>query len=270
VGLDPWFVAGGHGIDTGWDYDDQAAIGGILAKSSKTRGDYFITSKVPAGDHNPGTPGIIGACNEDPNVSLKYINDTLKQLGVSFVDLVLLHAPCASFDPPVPDPTKSDNALWQGLVRAKALGLTRAIGVSNYNSTQLMSLKGPKPAVNQAPLSILGFWGKPAHDDATIAYCAANGIVYESYGSLRGCPFTDKQLLSIASTHEKSASQVCMRWVLQHGAILAAGTGSNGTTAPEYSAENLGIFDFTLSAVSVTPQSYDLNAVMPTLLLGLF
>jgi diketogulonate reductase-like aldo/keto reductase len=251
VGLSPWFLAGGTGIDTAWDYDDQAAIGSLLAKSSKQRKDYFITSKVPAGDHSPGVPGIIGACSEDPNVSLKYVNDTLNQLGVSYVDLVLLHAPCSSFDPPVSDPTKSDNALWQGLVQAKALGLTRAIGVSNYNSKQLMSLEGPTPAVNQGPLSITGFWGKPGHDDATIAYCAANNIVFESYGSLRGCPFADKQLAAIASAHKKSASQVCMRWVLQHGAVIAAGTGSNATTAPAYSAENLDIFDFTLSAVRV-------------------
>lgn len=192
-----------------------------------------------------------GACSTDPDVSLKYVNDTLKQLGVTYIDLVLLHAPCSSFDPPVPNPTASDKAQWQGLVQAKALGLTRAIGVSNYNATQLASLS-PKPAVNQAPLSILPFWGKDTHNDATRSYCAANGIVYESYGSLRGCPFADKQLAAIASAHNKSASQVCLRWVLQKGAAIAAGTGSNATTAPAYAKENLDIFDFTLSTVGGT------------------
>jgi diketogulonate reductase-like aldo/keto reductase len=50
-------------------------------------------------------------------------------------------------------------ALWQGLVQAKKEGLARAIGVSNFNATQLMALNGPAPAVNQIALSILPFWG---------------------------------------------------------------------------------------------------------------
>jgi diketogulonate reductase-like aldo/keto reductase len=93
----------------------------------------------------PGQPGVPGACNADPAVSLKYVNESLQQLGLEQVDLVLLHAPCSSADPAVPDPAKSNDALWQGLVRAKELGWTRAIGVSNYNSEQLQSLQGSQP-----------------------------------------------------------------------------------------------------------------------------
>jgi diketogulonate reductase-like aldo/keto reductase len=247
VGILPWFASGGVGVDTAWDYNDQQDIGVLLKQAGKTRDSFFITTKVPAGDHMPGKPGVPGSCTVDPQQSLKYVNETLHQLGVSQVDLVLLHAPCANADPPVPDPAASDNALWQGLVKAKALGWTRAIGVSNYNIEQLTNLTGPKPSVNQIPISITGFWGGSGHDDKLLDYLQEHHIQYQAYGSLRGCPFDDKNLATIATKYSKSVAQVCMRWVLQRGAMIAAGTGSNASTAPAYSAANLGIFDFLLS-----------------------
>ena len=42
-----------------------------------------------------------------------------------------------------------------------------------------------------------------------------------------------------------------MRWVLQRGAVIAAGTGSNATKAPGYARENIGIFDFELSSAEM-------------------
>lgn len=197
----------------------------------------------------PGSPGIPGACSADPNASLAYVRASLKTLGITQLDLVLIHSSCANYDPPVADPVASDNALWQGLVAAKKLKLTRAIGVSNFNAAQLKTLVGETPAVNQLPISILPFWGLPSgHDDVTLSYCAAHGITPESYGSLRGCPFSDSRLAAIATAHQVSPAQVCLRWVLQRGAIIATGTGSNATTAPVYSKENLDVFGFSLSA----------------------
>jgi diketogulonate reductase-like aldo/keto reductase len=72
------------------------------------------------------------------------------------------------------------------------------------------------------------------HDDDTIAYCQSKGIVYEAYGTMRGCPFTDPDVLAIAKEHNVSASQVCLRWVLERGCISAAGTGSSPSTVVEY------------------------------------
>lgn len=252
VGLPSWIAAGGVGIDSAWDYGNQAALAASIKASGKPRSAFFIASKVPAGDHMPGSPGIVGACDADPNVSLAYVLRSIDVLGVDRLDLVLIHSSCANYAPAVQDPVASDNALWQGLVQAKQLGLVRAIGVSNFNATQLQSLKGPTPAVNQIALSVMPFWGNRfGHDDALLAYCAAHGITPQSYGSLRGCPFGDQRLTAIAAAHGVTSSQVCMRWVLQRGAVIAAGTGSNTTTAPQYARENLGIFDFTLSFVEM-------------------
>lgn len=93
-------------------------------------------------------------------------------------------------------------ALWRGLQMAQAQKLVRSIGVSNYFPGELAALEGAKPAINQCEMSIQGY------DNATIAYCQENGIVYQSYGAMRGCPFTDPQLANIARSHNVSTAQV--------------------------------------------------------------
>lgn len=239
IGLPSWISAGGVGVDTAFDYGDQATIKKVIANH---RDSFFITTKVPAGfGQQPGD------CDADPSVSIGYLKKDLEQLGVDQVDLVLLHAPCQLFRKgKVANATASNNALWQGLKTALDQNLTRAIGVSNYNSDVLGVLVGPVPSVNQCEMSINGSFGQAGHDDKTIAYCQQKGIVYESYGAMKGCPFSDKKTMDIAASYKKSVAQVCLRWVLDRGAIIASGTGSDPATAPEYAKENLDIFDFSL------------------------
>ena len=71
---------------------NQAALAAAIKASGKPRSAFFITSKVPAGDHMPGTPGIAGACATDPNASLAYVRSSIKLLDVDHLDLVLIHS----------------------------------------------------------------------------------------------------------------------------------------------------------------------------------
>lgn len=245
VGLPSWLSAGGVGIDTAYDYMDQYQIKKIL--ESVKRDSVFITTKIPAGLGRKQDD-----CGTDPNVALQYVKEDIQELGVKQVDLVLLHAPCDfSKHHKVENATASDNALWAGLKMALDQGLTRAIGVSNYDHTHLAALSGDVPSVNQCQLSIAGSFGQKGHDDATIKYCQDHGIVYESYGALKGCPFSDSHLGAIADQHNKSVAQVCLRWTLQRGAVVAAGTGANATSAAAYAKENLDIFSFELDSAEM-------------------
>jgi len=223
---------------------DQFEIKKVL--ESVKRDSVFITTKIPAGFGLKSDD-----CETDPNVALRYVKTDVKELGVKQVDLVLLHAPCDRSKHKVENATASDNALWAGLKMALDQGLTRAIGVSNYDHTHLAALSGDVPSVNQCQLSISGSFGQKGHDDATIKYCQDNGIVYESYGALKGCPFSDSHLGTIAAKHDKSVAQVCLRWTLQRGAVVAAGTGHNATSAAAYAKENLDIFSFELDSAEM-------------------
>jgi len=234
VGLTPWFQAGGRGIDTAWDYHDQPTIGRILAESgSPPRSDVFILTKIPAGFGNSSD------CHPDPSIALRYVQDDVAQLGVKQVDLALLHAPC-----PI---SSANDALWQGLEKALAMGLTRSIGVSNYNAAQLAALKTKttKPALNQCRM------GVDFHDEKTISYCQQNNIYYESYDALKGCPVNDQRVKTIASAHNKTTYQICLRWVLERGCVVAAGTGSDPKTVGQYAKENLDIYAWSLTATEI-------------------
>jgi len=132
------------------------------------------------------------------------------------------------------------------MATAQKLGLVKSIGVSNYNSAELATLTGPVPAVNQCEMSIQGY------DNQTISYCQQHGILYESYGAMRGCPFTDPTVGAIAAAHNVSTAQVCLRWVLQRGCVVASGTGSDPTKVGNYSKENVGIFDFNLTQADMS------------------
>lgn len=249
VGLGPFLDAGGVGVDTAFDYHDQRNISAVFASKKTDRGEVFLTTKIPAGFGNSTD------CDPDPEVSVRYVTQNLKELGVKQVDLVLLHAPCEKMNERQPgtvkDPVASDNALWRGLEETLKRGLTRAIGVSNYKIANLKALEGTVPAVNQCEMSITGSFGQPGVDNATIAYCEAKQIQYEAYGVLKGCPFDDEGAQAIADRLGKSLAQVCLRWVLDRGAIAAAGTGANASTVGPYAEENLQVYDFSLDAADM-------------------
>eukprot|EP01062_Namystynia_karyoxenos_P008748 TRINITY_DN1308_c0_g1_i1.p1 TRINITY_DN1308_c0_g1~~TRINITY_DN1308_c0_g1_i1.p1 ORF type:complete len:302 (+),score=132.54 TRINITY_DN1308_c0_g1_i1:89-907(+) len=226
VGLGPWLDAGGHGIDTAWDYKDQPDIAKVLAEKKVDRSKLFITSKVPTGG------------NFTADDAFAKVQEDLKQLAVSQLDLVLLHWPSGN--------SAADAAQYQGLERALSMNLTRAIGVSNFNQAQIEGLQYKvKPAVNQCEMNV------KKHDDATIAYCQKEGIAYEAYHAMSGCDFSSSLLAQIAQAHNKSVSQVCLRYVLDRDCILAVGTGADPTKVGPYAKENMGVFDFKLTADEV-------------------
>lgn len=82
------------------------------------------------------------------------VRSSLQNLGLSYLDLYLIHWPAASGLPP----SDSSNAVvrsktWDTLVKLhKEEGVLKSIGVSNYTSEhlrQLMKSSAVKPAVNQ-------------------------------------------------------------------------------------------------------------------------
>mmetsp|Transcript_1898 Transcript_1898/g.4766 ORF Transcript_1898/g.4766 Transcript_1898/m.4766 type:complete len:282 (-) Transcript_1898:34-879(-) len=253
VGLKPWLEAGATGIDTAWDYSDpmtgltsEEDIAKVLAgPGMPPRSSLFVTTKIPAGFGNATD------CYDPealPGIAMAYMEDNLRRLNMKQVDLALVHNTCAHSRYPTKAGWQASNqALWKGMQMALAAGLTKSIGVSNFAASDLEALdfNGNTPAVDQCHMSV------QSHDDTTIAYCQQHGIFYESYGTLKGCPTEDADVKAIAASHSVSTYQVCLRWVLDRGCIMAAGTGSNASTVGPYAAENLAIYNFTLTAAEM-------------------
>jgi len=230
-----WWAAGGRGVDTAFDYGKEVSGGTevelstAIASTGAPRDSVFITTKIRAGlDIRHLGPLCVGISDD---YALNAVRADLAELNVSRVDLVLLHAPCRS---------DSTNAkLWRGLESALAQNLTRAIGVSNFALPRLralLSVATVKPSVNQCQMSMAN------QEDEMLQFCAEQGIVFEAYAAMRGCPFHDAQVQGIASAHNVSVSQVCLRWVLQKGAMMAVGLGENATRMSSYAREDLDLY----------------------------
>ena len=235
-----WYAAGGRGVDTALDYGKEvpggteAELRAAIDKAGATREELFITTKIRAGiDLEHLGPLCVGLNAE---YVLKAVRADLKQLKVSQVDLVLLHAPCKSH--------ATNARLWLGMEQALKLNLTRAIGVSNFGKATLSALlvtAAVRPAVNQCQMSMAD------QENEMLSFCAEHGITFEAYAALRGCPFGDAQVQGIAAAHSVGVNQVCLRWVLQKGAAMAVGLGSNATRMPGYAKSDLDVYSFALS-----------------------
>jgi diketogulonate reductase-like aldo/keto reductase len=228
----------GSGIDTAFHYKNQEAIGKALRESSRERSSIFLTTKIP---------GAIGR-----QAAVLNVRESLKQLQLQHVDLVLIHNPCEC-TPCGPgcahSSVKDIQETWLGLQDAKAAGLTRALGVSNFKQADLeaiLAMRGSAgfvpPAVNQCQMSVA------AHDDATRSFSQAHEIAYESYspfgraGQFAPLNMSDPRIVKIAQAHSHSAYQVCMRWIVQLECLVAF-----SATTLAHDLADIDVFDFELS-----------------------
>ena len=171
----------------------------------------------------------------------------LQATGLDFVDLMLLHWPCTTFA----DTLKMYKQL-EPLVHS---GHARAIGISNFNSSEIEKLMPHvhvKPAVNQCGFSIASHfeatstWGR---DDATRRTCAKHGITYVAYSPLGGTTVSTGHVLSdptvkaVAKAHNRSAAAVALRWVTQQGVVAVTSSDNLG-----HVRSDLQTFDFNLTA----------------------
>jgi diketogulonate reductase-like aldo/keto reductase len=206
-------------IDTAWKYGTERGVGEGMRVSGVPRSEIFLTTKV---SHE-----FLRADD-----FARSVDESLKTLGVDFVDLLLVHWPNPEI--PLSEPIPA-------LARAKRQGLTRHIGVANFNIAMLDEAIRlcPEPLVNlQAEYH--------AHLDQTklIEACRRRGLIFTAYCPLgRGRLLRDPVLANIAARKGRPLAQIALRWLVQQGNIIPIPRSSN----PARMAENLGVFDFALS-----------------------
>ncbi len=202
-------------VDTATVYGNEAEVGRALRGSGLPRQDVFLTTKLP--------PGSTGRERETLAASLR-------ALGTDYVDLWLVHWPPGD---------RARPQTWRELLAIRDQGLARAVGVSNYSTSQLDELidaTGQAPAVNQIP------WSPPRHDLRRLAEHRRRGVVLEGYSPLKGTRLGDRVLTGIAASHGVTPAQVVLRWHLEHGIPVIPKSASR-----ERIAANLDLFGFSLS-----------------------
>lgn len=196
--------AGYRHIDTARAYGNEASVGKALRDSGLDRDEVFITSKLPAEA-------------KTAQQARHELEITMTELGLDHMDLYLVHAPWP-WDEKGADYEDGNREIWAVMEEAQREGRTRAIGVSNFERSHLdnvLSVAEIAPAVNQIR------WFPGLHPDDTIAACRERDIVVEAYSPIaHGDLLEHSELAEIAERLGVSTPQVCLRYLLQKGAVV--------------------------------------------------
>jgi len=179
------------------------------------------------------------------------LRQSLENLGLKYLDLYLIHWPISVNDKGGFDDTDYLDT-WKGMEEAKSLGLTKSIGVSNFNISQLervLASSKTTPAVNQVEVN------PNFNQKKMIAFCKEHGIEIMAYTPLGSMPeprakdkdspapkIDDPILTEIGNKYNKTTVQVVLRYSVDRGLIPIP-----KSVTPSRIQQNVDIFDFRLT-----------------------
>ena len=212
-------------IDTAQMYQNEKGVGEAIANSGIDRAEFFVTSKLNNGAH-------------EPDDARRAFDKTLAELGMEYVDLFLIHWP-------LPTLYGGDFVqTWKTLEEFYRAGRARSIGVSNFTPHHLGRLRAEsdiRPAVNQ--IEVHPYFT----NDETRAYNRDQEIATEAYSPIaQGEVLEDPTIEAIAREVGRTPAQVVLRWHIQRGDIIFPKSKTEARVR-----ENFEIFDFELDGPSM-------------------
>lgn len=212
-------------IDTAYNYENEGTVGEAIRRSTTPREQLLITSKLP-GRYQPYDKAVTA------------IQESLYRANLDYYDLYLIHWPNPQQDIYV--------EAWQALIDAKKWGLIRSIGVCNFLPEHLERLDketGVLPSMNQIELHPF------FNQEALRKWHEEHNVKTESWSPLgrASAVLQNDTIGEIADQHQKTISQVILRWHYQLGAISIP-----KSSTPSRQLENISIFDFSLSESEMT------------------
>lgn len=210
---------GYRAIDTAQSYFNEAEVGEAITKSGIDRKEIFLTTKVWIEHYGY-------------DAAKKSVLQSMKKLKIDYIDLVLLHQPFADY-----------YGAYRALEDLYEEGKLRAIGISNFSPDRLVDLASfarIRPMVNQIETHPLNQQIE-AHK-----WLEKYNVIHEAwapFGEGRGNMFSNPVLQAIGEKYGKTTAQVILRWQLQRNIVVIP-----KSTHKERMAQNLDVFDFTLSS----------------------
>ena len=206
-------------IDTAAVYENESAVGAAIRQSGLPREEVFVTSKLWVQDFGY-------------EKALRGFEQSLRNLGLDYLDLYLLHKPYGDY-----------YGAWRALEKLYREGRIRAIGVTSFWNERLADLchfNEVTPALNQVETNV--WWQQwPAQE-----LMQRMGICHQTWAPFAegfNDVFHHPLLTQIALKHQKTVAQVMLRFFIQRGIAVIP-----KTVHRERLAENIDIFDFELDA----------------------
>ena len=232
-------------IDTASIYKNEEQVGNAINKAINEgivkREDLYVVTKFWLDE------------KEDPEKALRASLDRLK---LNYVDLFLDHWPTGKcYNGQYNFKLICVKEYWPKMEKCVDDGLTKAIGVSNYNVQNLLivlSVARIKPLVNEVEFHPY------LYQKDLLEFCNLEKIKILAYNPLvkglyckerHGKEMEEKKLdllnepevKSLAEKHGKTAGQIVLNWEIQKGVIPIP-----GTSKPERMKENLEATNFQL------------------------
>ena len=214
---------GYRSIDTAQSYFNEEQVGSAIRKSGVPREDILLTTKVWIEHYG----------YEAAKAS---VLESMRKLQTDYLDLVLLHQPFSDA-----------YGAYRALEELYEEGRLRAIGISNFYVDRMVdfaSFNRVKPMVNQVEVHIFN------QQKTSKEWAEKYGIQLEAwapFGEGRGGTFDNPVIAEIAKKYGKTPAQIMLRWHIQRGVVVIP-----KSTHKERMAENLNVFDFTLTAEDMT------------------
>ena len=217
-------------IDTAQNYKNEEAVGKAIKDSGVKREDIFITSKLQISRYGK---------NNTKMAVLK----SLKDLGVDYIDLYLMHWPSRNYD--------FNLETYKALEEMKDMGYIRSIGVSNF---QIHHLEHLLPFVKYKPVTYQVELHPGLSQVGLVEYCKKNDIVVTSYGPfMKGEALNIDYINNLALKYNKTPAQICIRYLIDRGIVAIPKSVHN-----ERIKENFNVFNFSLTSDEVI-KIIDLN-----------
>lgn len=255
--------AGYRHLDGACDYGNEKEVGAGIRRAIEeglcTREELWVTSKLWNTYHHPDH--VVMAMDQ-----------SLHDLGLDYLDLYLVHFPIALefvpfetryppewiHDPDADIPMMKPAAIplqdtWRAMETLVHAGLTRFIGVSNFNVGLLRDL------LNYAsiPPAVLQVESHPyLTQEKLMRFCTEQDVAVTAFSPLGASSYVELDMAEqqdsvmqqtviqdIAQRVGRSAAQVVLRWGVQRGNSIIP-----KTSKPQRLVENAALFDFRLSA----------------------
>lgn len=197
--------AGYRMIDTAQMYGNEADVGLAIrqwVEKNPTLPPPFVVTKLKGDGHEIGSV-------------TRSLKRSLELLQMEAVDLFLIHSPkgmrCVD--------------TWKEMLMCRDMGLTKAVGVSNFGIQQLEGLKNTGlelPEINQIETHV---WNQQTE---TRAYMKENHITAMGYCPLARCKqFGESKLAELSTEKNVSEASLAIRWCIEQGVIVIP-KSSNG------------------------------------------
>jgi diketogulonate reductase-like aldo/keto reductase len=207
------FYGGGHA---------EELLGRAVCESGAARETLFIASKV--------TPSHLRFKD-----LLRACEDSLRRLGMDYLDLYLIHWPSGSI--PLEESFRALNQLV-------AQGKIKHLGVSNFDLAQLkksQALCATPIITNQVPYNLAD---RSYLQNGVIAYCQAQNILVTAYSPVKEGRITvSSRLQEIARAHAATPYQIALAWLVNQPKVITIPMSFD----PQHQAENLHAADIELT-----------------------